>query len=250
METLKKHNNDDMPLLDHLSELRNRLKIVVIVNLIAMAVAFQFSEDIILYLLNLNPGMHLVYISPSELLMVYIQISVIVALIICSPVTLYQIWAFLEKGLKKQEKTYILISLFFGLICFILGVYFCYSIVLPSMLDFFLRLEISEITNMISISSYTSFINFMLFSFGVVFEMPVVIFILTKLNIISTEFLEKNRGISIVAIFIAATIITPPDVVSQLMLGLPMVVLLQISIAISKLANKSFFKKKENSYAK
>ncbi|OON97223.1 MAG: twin arginine-targeting protein translocase TatC, partial [Candidatus Epulonipiscium fishelsonii] len=247
-ETLK-HDNDNMPLLEHLSELRNRLKIVVIVNLLAMIVSFQFSENIISYLLNLNPGMHLVYISPSELLMVYIQVSIIVALIVCSPVTLYQTWAFLEKGLKKHEKTYILISLLFGLICFIAGVCFCYIIVLPTMLEFFLRLEISEVTNMISISSYTSFINFMLLSFGIIFEMPVVIFILTKINIINTEFLEKNRGISIVIIFIAATIITPPDVVSQLMLGLPMVVLLQISIAISKLANKPFFKKKEDNYA-
>ncbi len=98
------NNNGDMPLLDHLSELRSRLRTVLIVNIIAMMVLFQYTEEIMRYLFNLNPGMQLVYISPSELLLVYVQVALLVAVVLCSPITIYQLWAFLQKGLHAHEK--------------------------------------------------------------------------------------------------------------------------------------------------
>ncbi len=99
---------------------------------------------------------------------------------------------------------------------------------------------------MISVDAYAKFVNLMLFSFGLIFEMPVIVFLLTKIGILNAEFLIKNRGILIVLFFIAAAFITPPDVISQFMLALPMIVLLQISIGISKIANKQFIFKKIN----
>jgi sec-independent protein translocase protein TatC len=115
--------------------------------------------------------------------------------------------------------------------------------VLPTTLEFFVRIAIEEVSSMLSIHSYVSFVNMMLLAFGLVFEMPVIIFLLSKLGIIKPEFLKKNRGIIIVAIFIFASIITPPDVISQLMLGIPMVILLEFSILICTLVYKG--KKKE-----
>jgi sec-independent protein translocase protein TatC len=115
--------------------------------------------------------------------------------------------------------------------------------VLPTTLEFFVRIAIEEVSSMLSIQSYVSFVNMMLLAFGLVFEMPVIIFLLSKLGIIKPEFLKKNRGIIIVAIFIFASIITPPDVISQLMLGIPMVILLEFSILICTLVYKG--KKKE-----
>ncbi len=239
----KKQATADMPLFDHLGELRKRLTLIVIVNFITIAIAFNYTDYLMQYLLALTGDMQLVYIGPSELFLVYIQLAVIAGAIVASPFTVFQIWAFLKKGLYKKEKRYILISLFFGLICFIIGVYFCYTMVLPITISFFTRIEISEVSSMISVQSYTSFVNMMLLGFGFVFEMPVLIFLLTQLNIIKPEFLIKHRGLLIVGIFIAAAFITPPDIVSQLLLGLPMVLLLQLSIFISKFVYKNNLKK-------
>lgn len=235
--------NNEMPLLEHLSELRKRLTVMVVANVVVAMLLFNMAGKIMDYLFAINPGMNLVYISPSELLIVYIQISFITSFILCSPINIYEIWAFLEKGLYKKEKIYVLVSLFFGLICFVVGVVFCYKMVLPITLQFFVRIAIDEVSAMISVKSYTSFVNIMLLSFGVVFEMPVIIFLLTKLNVIKPEFLKKNKGVLIVLIFIFAAIITPPDVISQTMLAIPMVLLLELSIFISVLVDKKNKKK-------
>ena len=233
----------EMSLFDHLDELRKRLIIIVIVNFVAAILLFSQTEIIMSYLLEVNPGMELVYTTPSELLTVYIQLSLILAVTICSPITVYQVWAFIEKGLYEKEKKAILFTLIFGVVFFIIGVAFCYFMVLPTTLEFFVRIAIEEVSSMLSIHSYVSFVNMMLLAFVLVFEMPVIIFLLSKLGIIKPEFLKKNRGIIIVAIFIFASIITPPDVISQLMLGIPMVILLEFSILICTLVYKG--KKKE-----
>lgn len=233
----------EMSLFDHLDELRKRLIIIVIVNFVAAILLFSQTEIIMSYLLEVNPGMELVYTTPSELLTVYIQLSLILAVTICSPITVYQVWAFIEKGLYEKEKKAILFTLIFGVVFFIIGVAFCYFMVLPTTLEFFVRIAIEEVSSMLSIQSYVSFVNMMLLAFGLVFEMPVIIFLLSKLGIIKPAFLKKNRGIIIVAIFVFASIITPPDVISQLMLGIPMVILLEFSILICTLVYKG--KKKE-----
>lgn len=235
---MKTNKTGDMRLFDHLSELRKRLSIVVIVNLVAALLLFNHADRIMQYLLRINPGMNLVYVSPSEPLLVYIQISFIFAIAICSPVTFYEIWAFIEKGLTKREKSAAIGALGFGLLCFVVGVYFCYMTVLPITLQFFKRIVIEEVASMVSIRSYASFVNMMLLAFGIVFEMPVLTFLLTKIGIVNPEFLIKNRGICIVLIFIFAAIITPPDVVSQLMMAIPMMILLQISTWVSQLVVK------------
>lgn len=229
---------DSMTLMEHLDELRKRLTIIVIVNVLATILLFGKTNDIMTYLLAVNPGLDLVYITPSELLTVYIKLSFIIAIVICSPVTIYQIWAFIEKGLYKNEKIYIAITLIFGVMLFIIGVLFCYFLVLPTTLDFFIRIAIEEVTSMISIDSYVSFVNTMLLSFGVVFELPVLVFLFTKLEILKPEFLKKNRGIIIVGIFVVAAFITPPDVISQIMLALPLMLLMEISILICTFVDK------------
>ena len=232
------NNNEKTTVMSHLDELRKRLTVIAFANIGAAMLFFNKAGDILDYFLAINPGMQLVYISPSELLGVYIQLAFIVALVLCSPITTYQIWAFVKEGLYDNEKKYILISLVFGVIFFVTGVAFCYFMVLPTTLGFFVRIAISEVESMISVKSYISFINVMLLSFGAVFEMPVVVFLLTKLDVLTPEFLKKNKGIIIVLIFVAAAIITPPDVISQVMLGVPMVALLELSILISTVVAK------------
>lgn len=240
-------NIKEMSLFDHLDELRKRLIIIIAVNVIAMVLLFSQTELIMSYLLEVNPGMELVYTTPSELLTVYIQLSFILAITVCSPVTVYEIWAFIEKGLYEKEKKAILFTLVFGVVFFILGVAFCYFTVLPTTLEFFIRIAIEEVSSMLSIQSYVSFVNMMLLSFGIVFEMPVIVFLLTKLGILKPEFLRKNRGIIIVVIFVFAALITPPDFISQLMLGIPMTLLLEFSIIVSTVVYKG--KKKKETFS-
>ena len=230
---------EEMSLFGHLDELRKRLTVMVVATLAVSAFLFTKAGMVMDYFLAINPGMELVFITPSELLVVYVQLSLIMALIVCAPVNVYEVWAFVEKGLYKKEKIYILITLIFGTIFFAAGVAFCYFMVLPTTLGFFMRIAIEDITSMISIKSYVSFINTMLLCFGAVFEMPVLVFLLTKLGIMKPEFLKKNKGIIIVLIFVAAAIITPPDVISQIMLGIPMVLLLEISTKICVIVDKT-----------
>ena len=232
-------NNEEMNLFGHLNELRKRLTIMVVVTFVAAAVLFTKAEFVLDYFLAINPGMELVFIAPSELLVVYVQISLIMALVVCSPVNFYEIWAFVEKGLYRKEKIYISITLVFGVIFFVGGVAFAYFTVLPTTLKFFMRIAVSDVASMISIKSYISFINTMLLCFGAVFEMPVIVFLLSKLEILKPEFLKKNRGLFIVAIFVLAAVITPPDVVSQIMLAVPMVLLFQLSIFICTVVDKT-----------
>ena len=237
-------NKDEMTLFGHLNELRKRLTVVVFANLAVSAFLFTKASFVMDYFLAINPGMELVFISPSELLLVYVQISVIMALIVCSPLNVYHLWAFVEKGLYKKEKIYVFLTFIFGVIFFVGGVAFCYFMVLPTTLGFFIRIAIDDVSSMISIKSYISFINTMLLCFGAVFEMPVLVFLLSKLEILKPEFLKANRGLMIVASFILAAVITPPDVVSQLMLAFPMVLLLQLSIFICTVVDKTNRKKK------
>lgn len=236
-------NNEEMNLFGHLDELRKRLTVIVVVNLAASAVLFTKASFVLDYFLAINPGMELVFIAPSELLIVYVQLSLIMAFILCSPVTFYEIWAFVEKGLYRKEKIYISVTLVFGVIFFIGGVAFCYFMVLPTTLKFFIRIAIEDVSSMISIKSYISFINTMLLCFGAVFEMPVIVFLLSKLEVLTPEFLKKNRGLFIVVIFVLAAFITPPDVISQIMLAIPMVLLFQLSTIICTVVYKTNRKK-------
>ena len=225
-------SSGEMRLLDHLGELRRRLAVVLAVNLIAAVILFQYAAVIMEYLFALNPGMELVYISPQELLLVYIQIAFIAAIVLCSPITIYEIWAFVGKGLYRQEKVYVLTSLFFGLLCFVGGVVFSYAAVLPITLEFFVRIATEEVAPMISVQNYADFVNKMLLAFGIVFEMPVLVYLFSKLGYLKPESIRDKRGVLVVLIFVVAAIITPPDVVSQMMLAIPMLLLMQISYYI------------------
>ena len=219
-------------LLEHLTELRRRLIIIFAVNIAASLVCYQFMERLIQVFLDLNTYMELIYISPSELFMVYVKLALICAVIFCFPITVLQIWLFVAKGLLKKEKLYVLLSLFFGLFFFVGGAFFCYEVVLPVMLQFFSRITVADIRPMISIQNYISFCTTMLLSFGAAFELPVVVFLLSELELLKPDIMKRGHGVFILLIFIVAAVITPPDVVSQILLALPMTGLLEISMAV------------------
>lgn len=229
--------DEKMSLVGHLSELRKRLTIIAVVNLAASLLCYQYVDIIMKYILNIGKGMNLVYISPSELFLVYIKLALICGVILSSPITLVQVWQFISKGLYKKEKIYIVLSLLFGIVFFFGGVYFCYKIVLPTTVNFFVKIAIPGVKPMISIASFVAFMSTMLVCFGVIFEMPIVVFLLSIVGLVKPKMLLDKQPIFIVAIFVVAAVITPPDVVSQMFLGIPMVLLFEFSIGISFVVN-------------
>lgn len=229
--------DEKMSLIAHLSELRRRLMIIAVVNIVASLLCYQYVDVIMKYILNLGKSMELVYISPSELFLVYIKLALICGVIISSPITLVQIWQFISKGLYKKEKMYIIFSLLFGILFFFGGVYFCYTVVLPITINFFVKITIPGVNPMVSIASFVSFISTTLACFGLIFEMPIVVFLLSTVGLIKPKMLIDRQPVLILAIFVVAAIITPPDIVSQLFLGIPMVLLFEFSIGVSFVVN-------------
>ncbi len=222
-------------IISHLSELRKRLIIIFAVNIVAMLICYQYTPQTMELILNAANGFELVYLTPSELFIVYIKLALTLGIILASPITLYQIYSFIKSGLYSKEKLMLALTTLVGIAFFILGVFFCYTVVLPITTSFFQRITISEINAMISVAAFTSFMTSMLVAFGFVFELPVVIVLLSVFKLIDPRFLWKKQSYVVLVIFIVAAFITPPDVISQLALALPMVVLFNISIGVSML---------------
>lgn len=227
-----------LTVVQHLTELRKRIIWVLIVNLTLAFACYYFAGYLFTLISDLGTGMQLIYIKPSELFMVYIKLAVITAVVLASPFTLYQIWAFIRTGLKSSEKAYVVFITVFGLFFFALGTFFSYKVVVPITLAFFLGLRVEEVAPMISVQEFVSFITSMLVSFGVVFEMPVVVALLAKIGILKEQMLKQRRGVIVVAIFVVAAVITPPDVVSQVLLAVPMLVLFQLSLFVCRVFEK------------
>ena len=241
----KKDQDQTASLSSHLKELRKRIMVIAIVFLILVIPAFEIAPYIVEYFVDIAVafGYRLIYLAPAELFTQYIKVTLVVSFSALLPLIFYQIWAFCRPGLKKKENLYFVGAVVFGFISFIIGVIFAYFTILPFMLQFFLSVNISStITANISVSNYISFILSTLLTFGIIFEMPVII--LTAIGLLKSSFLEKGRKVIIVLIFLICAIITPPDIVSQIMVAIPMILLYQLSIIISHLIEKKKNKKK------
>lgn len=240
----EKDATKSLTLVEHLSELRKRLIYSSIVLIVSILVSYNFSEFIVKYIIDIAPGINFVFIAPAELLMSYIKISVISGFVVSAPFLTLQIWIFVSPGLTKSEKRTIAVSLFVGGLFFIVGVVFAFLIVLPVMLQFFMGFQIEEIEEMISFSNYLTFVINTLLSFGIIFELPIIMVILTKFHILSVSFIKKNRKYTILIIFIIAAILTPPEVITQILLAGPMLLLFEVGVLFSSVVEKKDKKKK------
>lgn len=235
--------NKDLTLVGHLGELRKRLINSVLSLVVFALVAYNFAEPIAKDILGKAHNMQFVYLSPSELMLSYIRIALVGGLVLSAPIILSQIWLFISPGLEKSQRRYVLLAFFLGGGFFIIGVILSYIFALPLILQFFAGFQIPEIQATISFSSYLNFVLSTLLAFGAIFELPIVMFLLTKFGLVKADFYTKYRKYMILVIFIVAAILTPPDVVSQLLLGIPMVLLYEIGIIFAKTGNN---KKKNN----
>lgn len=230
-----------MGFLDHLEELRRRL----VYSIAAVAVGFfacwwkvEWIYDImqrpILDALRAN-GMSekLVYLNPVEPFNLYLKIAALAGLFVTSPFVLYQVWMFISPGLYRHEKRYVVPFMFSTIVLFITGGYFGYKIVYPQALGFLIHFG-RQFQPMITISEYTSLFLSIILGMGLIFEMPILIFFLALMGIVSAGFMLKNFRYAILLIFIVAAIVTPtPDVLSMCIFAAPMVALYAVSIAIA-----------------
>ena len=250
----KAENRDkEMSLSEHLCEMRNRLLVCAALLVVSLLAGLHFAPELVDLLLDIGRacGYRFVYIAPQELLMQYFSTALLLGLCVTLPVFFYESWAFVRPGLRKNESLIFLFAMIFGLLCFGLGVYFAYRIMLPFMLYFLSSVGGgSGVSASVSVQSYMSFLMTVFVVFGIVFELPVLSILLTQMGLLRVQWMRKGRRVVIVAIFVAAALITPPDVVSQIMVAIPMMALYELSILLCTLVQKlrdRAEKKKENS---
>jgi sec-independent protein translocase protein TatC len=232
----------EMSFLDHIEELRWRIIYSLIGVLVFTIVAWIFIDPLVeIVLLKPARDAHasLQNLRPFGQLFLYVQVAIIVGIVASLPNIFYQLWKFIAPALKKQERKYILWIVFFSTFCFLAGIAFAYFVMLPLAMKFAAQFGTQEIANEFAIDEYMSIIISVMLAAGVVFELPMVSFFLSKLGILTPKFMRKYRRHAIVIILILAAILTPgADPVSQVILAVPLVLLYEISIFISKISSK------------
>ncbi|BEG57415.1 Twin arginine-targeting protein translocase TatC [Helicobacter sp. NHP21005] len=219
----------------HLEDLRKRLIISVACLVLAFALCFSFWQEIFAWIKASYHG-KLIQISPVEGVMVAIKVSFLTALAVSMPVIFWQAWLFIAPGLYKNEKKVVLPFVFFGSVMFALGSCFSYYVVFPFVMHYLANFGGTMFEANISASSYVSFFTRLILGFGLAFELPVLAFFLAKVGLITDATLKAHFKYAIVAIFIVAAIITP-DVMSQILMAMPLIGLYGLSILIAKWVN-------------
>ncbi|MCF8054758.1 MAG: twin-arginine translocase subunit TatC [Deltaproteobacteria bacterium] len=231
-------------LVSHLEELRKRLKLISIAVVAGFLLCYA-SKDWIFKVLTkpltevLPQGQTLVFTSLPEAFIVYIKISFFASIILTSPFIFFQIWKFVAPGLEEKEKKAILPFVFFSTVLFLSGIVFCYFFALPPAFSFFMGFVSEYLAPMLTFREYLSFTLKLLLGFGICFELPVLIYFLTKLGVLNYEKLARNRRYAILVIFIVAAIVTPsPDAITQLIMAIPMYLLYEVSVFMAWISQK------------
>lgn len=233
-----------MTIAGHLEELRRRIIVCVISVILTSCVAFLSVKRLLPYLTK--PVGRLVFIAPTEAFFTYMKLALFMGFFLSSPIILYEVWKFVSSGLKRSEKKYTRLYGPLSFLLFIAGSSFAYFVVIPIGLKFLLTFGGQEIVPMISVSKYVSFVGMLCLAFGAIFELPLVTLFLTKINLVTPSFLATKRRYAIVGIFIVAALLTPPDIFTQLLMVIPLLVLYEISIVLSRsVYSKSGVKKQK-----
>lgn len=223
-------------IVEHLAELRKSL-IICFASIFAGAViCYAVHEKLLGFLMK--PAGKLVFIAPHEAFIAYIKISLLAGVFLSLPVIIWQVWKFVSIALTSSEKKYIFYYMPFFFFLFFGGSAFAYFLILPLGMRFLLGFATETLQPMISVSKYISFAGMILLTFGVVFELPLVMMFLTKIHIVTPQFLKAKRKVSLIVIFIVAALLTPPDMITQCLMAGPLIVLYEVSILLSKLVYK------------
>ncbi|MDP5276639.1 twin-arginine translocase subunit TatC [Chengkuizengella axinellae] len=228
-------SKQDMDLVQHLGELRKRIIWVVIVLVICMVAGFVIAKPIIKYLMEAAPDISLHALSPWDSVRLYVNVAFIFALVISLPFTLFQVWAFVKPGLKPKEQKASLAYVPFAFLMVLVGLSFGYFVVFP--LAFLFTSTITEslgLTETYGIAQYFSFMFNILIPLAVIFQLPVVVMFLTKLKILNPNLLKKVRKFAYFTLVVLGTLVTPPDAITALIVAVPMILLYEFSVLLSK----------------
>ncbi len=234
-------NDEKQPFLSHLEELRRRLIYCAIAVGVGFAIAYMFSERLFQILVTplkevMPEGEQLIFTNLPEMFLTYLKVAFIAGLLGAAPVIFYQMWMFVAPGLYQHEKRLMIPFVFFSTLLFVGGALFGYFVVFPFGFKFFMGFSNDFVKALPSVKQYFSFSIKLLLAFGIIFELPVVAFFLAKMGLVTPEFLRRQRKYAILLTFVIAAILTPPDVITQIMMAGPLIVLYEISILVSKMA--------------
>ena len=225
-------------LLSHLLALRKVVIISAVAVIAAFLAVFYFGIDALMSWI-IGPisarGIEIIYTAMSEALMTKFKVALIAAVIVASPVVIWQAWGFIKPALYPQEQKAFRILFFLALLLFLLGVMFCYFAVYTLAVDFFLIQGDGLATPMLSIDKYVNFLFGFIVPFGVAFQLPVFLYLTTRMGWTNYKMLSTKRKYVLLGIFVVAAILTPPDVVSQVALGVPLYMLFEIGVQVARL---------------
>jgi sec-independent protein translocase protein TatC len=231
-----------MPFTSHLAELRSRLLKSVLAVAVVFFACFGFADDIFAVLtaplrrLNIR-GLQLIGTAVTEAFFTKMKVSFVAAVILSSPILLWQFWQFIAPGLYEHEKRYTRSFVSVGSVFFVAGAAFCYFIVIQRGLSFLLtRYEEIDIQPLLQIGDYLSLVSRLVLAFGTMFEMPVLAFFLARVGIIDHRLLIRHSRYALIAIALFAAVLTPPDLIAQIFMMLPLMLLYALSIAVAYLA--------------
>ena len=238
--------------VEHLTELRSRLLKSVIYLFIFFIFCYVFSENIYNFLIspyaeavkNDDINRRMIFTALHETFITYVKVAFFAAMFLSSPILITQIWKFIAPGLYKNEKKALLPYLVATPILFLLGAMLVYFLIMPLAIKFFLSFETSMQSNTLPIqleakvNEYLSLIMRLIFAFGISFQLPVLLSLLARVGFVDSEYLKKKRKYVVIIIFAVAAILTPPDPITQIGLGIPLLILYEISIISVKLIEK------------
>ena len=222
-------NAREMTLVGHLGELRRRI-IVSVVSVVVGALAAYYYIDELMRVVTAPAG-KLYFMSPAEGFFAYLKLAVFAGFMLALPVVLWQVWAFVAPALTSGEKKWAIIMVPGAALLFFTGVAFAYLLVWPAAVKFFLGFGSESLQPMLSLGQYLSFLLSFILPFGIIFNLPLALLVLAKMGIISSNFLAKQRRMMILVAFIVGGIITPtPDIFTQTMMAIPIILLYEASI--------------------
>jgi len=239
-----------MPFLEHLEEFRNRIIKALIGVIIGAVFCLIFSKQLLNVLLwpttQVDMPIEIQVLKVQGMFIVTLEIAFFGGILLSLPFIIYQAWMFIAPGLYKNERRYVPRVIMSATLLFLAGVAFAYFLIFPFALEFFLGLAPETVKTNIAIDFYISFIIRLLVIFGIVFQLPIMSYFLSKMGILTPTFMRKYRRHAIVVIFILGALFTPPDPFTQIMLAIPLILLYEISIFISQWVHKSKKNKKED----
>jgi sec-independent protein translocase protein TatC len=231
---------DKVPFTEHLEELRHRLIVCFVAVGIGFSAAYAFKERLFSLLAApligaMQAGDKLVFTGLPEAFFTYLKVAFLAGCLLASPVIIYQFWMFVAPGLYRKERRILAPIVALSTLFFAAGALFGYLIVFPLGFKFFLGFATETIRPLPAMKEYLGLATKLLIAFGLVFELPLAITFMARLGLVSVDFLKKNRRYAILIFFIAAAILTPPDVVSQVLMALPLMLLYEVSIIGAKI---------------